>query len=78
MSTKEHRVSSLCAKRAFLAVLPSNRSRLKAGLGAQARMPMFRDSGHSRMKINDSRSENFRVTLREFLDSQPDWCFARG
>jgi len=52
MSTKEHRLSSLCAKQAFLPVSPANRSGLKDALGAQARMPVFRDSRHSRMKIN--------------------------
>jgi hypothetical protein len=52
MSTKEHRLSSLCAKQAFLPVLPANRSGLKAALAAQAKMPVFRDSRHSRMKVN--------------------------
>jgi len=52
MSTKEHRLSSLCAKQAFLPVLPANRSGLKAALGAQAKMPVFRDRRHSRMKVN--------------------------
>jgi len=42
MSTKEHRLSSLCAKQAFLPVSPSSRSGLKAALGAQAGMPVFR------------------------------------
>src|SRR6266536_48062 len=42
MSTKEHRLSSLCAKQAFLPVSPSSHSGLKAALGAQARMPVFR------------------------------------
>jgi hypothetical protein len=55
MSTKEHRLSSLCAKQAFLPVSPANRSGLKAALGAQARMPVFRDSRLSRMKINGCR-----------------------
>jgi hypothetical protein len=57
MSTKEHRLSNLCAKQAFLPVSPANRSRLKAALGAQARMPVFRDSSHSRMKINGCPSK---------------------
>jgi hypothetical protein len=52
MSTKEHRLSSLRAKQAFLPVSPSDRSGLKAALGAHAKMPVFRDSRHSRMKIN--------------------------
>jgi hypothetical protein len=52
MSTKEHRLSNLCAKQAFLPVSSANRSGLKAPLGAQARMPVFRDSRGSRMKIN--------------------------
>jgi hypothetical protein len=51
MSTKEHWLSSLCAKQAFLAVSPVNRSGLKAALGATAGMSVFRDSRHSRMKI---------------------------
>jgi hypothetical protein len=42
MSTKEHRLSRLCAKQAFLPVSPSSHSGLKAALGAQARMPVFR------------------------------------
>src|SRR5438046_7034037 len=42
MSTKEHRLSSLCAKQAFLPVSPSSRSGLKAALGAQAGTPVFR------------------------------------
>src|SRR6266550_3704695 len=42
MSTKEHRLSSLCAKQAFLPVSPSSHSGLKAALGAHARMPVFR------------------------------------
>jgi hypothetical protein len=33
MSTKEHRLSNLCAKQAFLPVSPANRSGLKAALG---------------------------------------------
>src|SRR6267378_3436389 len=78
MSTKEHRLSSLCAKQAFLPVLPSDRSGLKAALGAQARMPVFRDNRHSRMKVYGSRSENLRVTFTGSLASRPDWCFARG
>jgi hypothetical protein len=57
MSTKEHRLSNLCAKQAFVPVSPANRSGLKAPLGAQARMPVFRDSRHSRMKINGCRSK---------------------
>ena len=57
MSTKEHRLSSLCAKQAFLPVSPANRSGLKDALGAQARMPVFRDSRHSRMKINGCRGK---------------------
>ncbi|HLC11798.1 MAG TPA: hypothetical protein VJK31_00945 [Chthoniobacterales bacterium] len=57
MSTKEHRLSSLCAKQAFLPVLPANRSGLKAALGAQAKMLVFGDSRHSRMKINGCRSK---------------------
>jgi hypothetical protein len=32
MSTKEHRLSGLCAKQAFLPVSPANRSGLKAAL----------------------------------------------
>jgi len=52
MSAKEHRLSKLCAKQAFLPVSPANRSGLKGPPGAQARMPVFRDSRHSRMKIN--------------------------
>src|SRR6266550_1581463 len=47
MSTKEHRLSSLCAKQAFLPVSPANRSGLKDAPGAQARTPVFRDSHHS-------------------------------
>jgi hypothetical protein len=57
MSTKEHRLSSLWAKQAFLPVSPVNRSGLKDALGPQARMPVFRDSRHSRMKINGCRSK---------------------
>jgi hypothetical protein len=41
MSTKEHRLSSLCAKQAFLPVSQSSRGGLKAALGAQARIPVF-------------------------------------
>ncbi len=57
MSTKEHRLSSLCAKQAFLPVSPANRSGLKDALGAQARMPVFRDSRHSPNEINGCRSK---------------------
>src|SRR5213082_55090 len=42
MSTKEHMLSSRCAKQAFLPVSPSSHSGLKAAPGAQARMPAFR------------------------------------
>jgi len=57
MSTKEHRLSNLCAKQAFLPVSPANRSGLKAALGAQAKMLVFGDSRYSRMKINGCRSK---------------------
>ncbi len=57
MLTKEHRLSSLCAKQAFLPVSPASRSGLQAAPGAQARMPVFRDSRHSRMKINSCPSK---------------------
>src|SRR5205823_14803740 len=53
---------SLCAKQAFPPVLPANRSGLKAALGAQARMPVFRDSRHSPMKVNGCR--NFSIPSR--------------
>ena len=57
MSTKEHRLSNLCPKQAFLPVSPASRSGLKAALGAQAKMLVFGDSRHSRMKINGCRSK---------------------
>src|SRR5207249_843767 len=55
MSTKEHRLSSPCAKQAFPPVLTANRSGLKAALGAQARMPGSAIAVIPPMKVNGCR-----------------------
>src|SRR6266550_4126015 len=59
MSTKEHRLSSLCAKQAFLPVSPSSRSGLKAALGAQAGMPVFRKQRKRLLVFVQARRQKF-------------------